>query len=192
MSGCWALGSRLRSWPWPPPSTKGARGEVAFTATNKFDVGSLKVNKVRDGEGADVCGAGPFEAQVARTHEQGEKTLEVVLPNDGKVTLTKANDYRATVEGIYAGADCKVVETKDGGADKTEIGPNKGRVTAKAGDTAAVTITNTFEKTVESGSSGKLPMTGATVLGVALAGLALIGGGWATRSTTSRRGKHAR
>lgn len=157
-------------------------GHVSVTATNTFDVGSLEIIKKVTGDGAAELGMGPFEAQVSCTYEQGEETKDVALPNGGKVTLGKDNDYRATIDGIYAGATCKVIETKDGGADKTEIGPNGGVIDIDSGETVTVTITNTF---------GKLPKTGAQLATALFIAIALLAGGLFAYRASRPRGRHA-
>lgn len=171
---------------------------VAVTATNTFDVGSVKITKKRTGIGVAEFGDGPFEAQVACTYLKDGETTEVDLPKDGKVTLSKDNGYVATVDGIIAGAECTVTETKDGGADKTSLSPSDGAVTvgnAAEGDPAVeVTITNEFN-TVTPPKSGKLPVTGAPLdyLVLAAGSFLLLGGVLVIRRRRSERhGAHVR
>ncbi|WP_395638872.1 DUF5979 domain-containing protein [Pseudolysinimonas sp.] len=91
-------------------------GTTNTVLTNRFDVGTLRVDKTVTG--ADTLyGAGPFQAQVTCTWDRpGESDLDIPLPNSGLVDLTAGNGYTATVTGLIAGADCTVSETKTGAA----------------------------------------------------------------------------
>lgn len=161
--------------------------DVTVAATNTFDTGSVKIVKKRIGIGVKDFGDGPFQAQVACTYQKDGETTDVVLPDGGKVTLSKANGYTATVVGIITGADCTVTETKDGGADKTSMSPADGKVSvgnASAGDgPVVVTITNEFN----TAKPGNLPKTGAEFgyLSVALTAL-LLGGAFVTLRKRNR------
>jgi uncharacterized repeat protein (TIGR01451 family) len=91
-------------------------GTTDSVLTNRFDVGSLRIDKERTGAW-ELYGAGPFEAQVVCTWDRpGESDLVIPLPDSGLVALTAGNGYTATVTGLIAGADCTVTETKDGAA----------------------------------------------------------------------------
>ncbi len=165
---------------------------ATVTATNTFDVGSVKIIKNRIGIGVEEFGDGPFEAQLACTYQKDGETTDVSLPDDGKVELSKATDYTSTVEGIITGAECTVTETKNGGADKTSMSPSDGRVTvgnASAGEAPVeVTITNEFNTVASSDKGGGLAVTGGDLGYVALAFIALmLGGGFVALRTRSRR-----
>lgn len=91
-------------------------GTTNTVLTNRFDVGTLRIDKERTGAW-ELYGAGPFEAQVVCTWDRpGETDLVIPLPDSGIVALTAGNGYTATVTGLIAGADCTVTETKDGAA----------------------------------------------------------------------------
>lgn len=120
---------------------------VDVTATNTFNVGSLQINKVRAGDGADLYGAGPFTAQVKCTWDKDGVTTPVTLANGGLVELNAANAYAATLDNLPVGASCNVNETKSGGATSSSLDPGDGNVTITDSTTSpvAVTITNTFD-----------------------------------------------
>lgn len=166
--------------------------DAVITATNTFDVGAVRIIKKRIGIGVTEFGDGPFEARLACTYLKDGVATEVDLPRNGKVTLSKDNGYVATVEGIIAGAECTVTETKDGGADKTSLSPGDGRVSvgnAAEGDPAVeVVITNEFN-TVTPPKSGTLPVTGAPLdlMVVGAGSLLLLGGVLVIRRRRSQR-----
>lgn len=119
--------------------------EVTVTATNTFVLDKLAVEKVVDGAGAELYGAGPFTAQVQCTWQRDGDTVDIDLPHDGTVELSQANDYTATVDGLLVGSTCHVAETASGGANSATITPNDGTVTVTSDDPARVTLTNTFD-----------------------------------------------
>jgi uncharacterized repeat protein (TIGR01451 family) len=91
-------------------------GTTDTVLTNRFEVGSLRIDKERSGAWEEH-GVGPFEAQVVCTWDRpGESDLVIPLPDSGLVQLTADNGYTATVTGLIAGADCTVTETKTGAA----------------------------------------------------------------------------
>lgn len=125
-------------------------GAVTATAVNTFDVGSIEVVKVVEGDGAELYGAGPFTAEVSCTWQREGETLDVDLPLDGVVTLSGENDYRASIDGIIVGAECRVIETDAAGATSSSIDADVVTVPANdegAAQAAVVTITNTFDVT---------------------------------------------
>lgn len=90
-----------------------ATGTTNTVLTNRFDVGSLRIDKTVTGD--DSYGAGPFQAQVECTWDRpGQSDLVIPLPDSGLVDLTAGNGYTATVTGLIAGADCTVTETRTG------------------------------------------------------------------------------
>jgi len=98
-----------------------ATGTTNTVLTNRFDTGSLRIDKTITG--ADTLyGAGPFQAQVTCTWDRpGESDLVIPLADSGLVDLTADNGYTATVTGLIAGADCSVTETKTGAATHHSI-----------------------------------------------------------------------
>ncbi|MFZ1383229.1 MAG: DUF5979 domain-containing protein [Scrofimicrobium sp.] len=122
-----------------------AVGSLTATATNTFDVGSLKITKERVGTGAEQYGVGPFEAQVACTYDKDGTKTDIALANDGKVTLSEVNQYTATIGDLIVGAECTVVETDEDGAHSVDLTPEDGKVTIEESEQVVdVTITNTF------------------------------------------------
>ncbi|AZQ76950.1 hypothetical protein EJ997_05980 [Flaviflexus ciconiae] len=114
---------------------------LLVTATNTFDVGELVIDKQVVGEGADLYGAGPFEAQAQCVYDVDGVPTPVGLANEGRVTLSEANGYTATIGNLPIGADCTVTETLTGGATSSEVSGDA----VIANDPAVVTVTNTFD-----------------------------------------------
>lgn len=171
----------------PAEGSEDVVGTVTVTATNTFNTGSLAINKIVDGEGAKSRGAGPFTVETTCTYQEGGKTIPVELENRGIVQLTADNMYSARYDDIYAGADCVVVETDNGGAEKTTMDPKDGKITAEEGEVVTVTITNTFDKTPN------LSKTGANIVAALIgAVLLLAAGGFALMRSTRGRGTRGR
>jgi uncharacterized repeat protein (TIGR01451 family)/fimbrial isopeptide formation D2 family protein len=98
-----------------------APGTTDTVLTNRFDTGSLRIDKTITGAD-ELYGAGPFQARVTCTWDRpGESDLVIPLANSGLVDLTAGDHYTATVSGLIAGADCEVVETKTGAATHHSI-----------------------------------------------------------------------
>ncbi|MFT8787046.1 MAG: DUF5979 domain-containing protein [Bifidobacterium psychraerophilum] len=101
------------------------------------------------------------------TYLSDGEQAKITLPNGGKVTLSQANGYRATVDDLLLGAQCKIAETKDGGADSTSMDPADGTlVVSDQTSKNVVTITNVFnaKPTKAGGDDGNiLSKTGAAV-----------------------------
>lgn len=137
----------------PAPSGTDAVSTVTITATNTFDLGTLDIVKVVTGDGADLYGAGPFQAQAVCTWVRDGETVPVALPGGGVVTLDASGDYRASIGSLPVGAECAVQETRTGGATSTAIDPRDGTVIIPAlaadgtAQSAVVTVTNTFDLT---------------------------------------------
>lgn len=111
----------------------------------------------------------------------------IELPNDGVVTLDRTNDYRAEIDGIIDGAECVIEETDTGGADRTSMDPEDGRVQVAAGQTQTVTITNEFDAAPrESDSDEQLARTGLE-LSILIGGFALLVGGVAATMLSGGR-----
>jgi uncharacterized repeat protein (TIGR01451 family) len=125
-----------------PASVTIAAGTTTALLTNRFDTGSLRIDKSRTGAFADY-GTGPFEAQVVCTWSKpGHTDLVIPLPDSGIVSLA-APTYSATVTGLIGGADCTVTETKDGLATSQSVSPPSPRYVPTNG-TSIVTIVNDF------------------------------------------------
>lgn len=98
-----------------------ATGTTNTVLTNRFDVGTLRIDKTVTGASA-LYGDGPFQAEVVCTWDRpGESDLVIPLANSGLVDLTAGNGYTATVTGLIAGADCEVTETKTGASTMRSV-----------------------------------------------------------------------
>ena len=120
----------------PDVATSGAITNDA-EVTNTYEVGSLEVAKVVDGEGEEF-GAGPFTLDVECTLDTGQGATVVYAD-----TVTLTGGESATVDDIAAGAECTVTESEDGGATSVVVTPSP--VTIEADETVTVTATNTFD-----------------------------------------------
>ncbi|MFJ2297625.1 DUF5979 domain-containing protein [Oerskovia paurometabola] len=127
----------------PPVDAQGAPTTVGVVATNTFDLGSLVVDKVVDGEGATLYGAGPFEVSLACTFD-GQA---VDIPGGAARELVPGEPVAYV--GLPVGAQCEVTETATGGATTTAVTAvgdgEAGAVVVPAGDAGSVTVTNTFD-----------------------------------------------
>ncbi len=126
------------------PAEAGTVPEAVVTATNTFDVADLEVVKTVEGAGAELWGAGPFEAQAVCTWDVDGETRTLALPAEGRLALTAAGGYRAALRDLPAGAGCVVTETRTGGANATAISAD-GAVVVGGDEPAVVTLTNTFD-----------------------------------------------
>jgi len=135
----------------PGPGSGETLGAVTVDVTNTFNPGSVHLVKQRDGDGAEVYGAGPFTVQVTCTWQKDGVTLTIPLEDGGVVVLDESNDYEATISGLIQGATCTTVETIDGGASSTTfdpadpLDPTQSVITVPDTTPADVTITNTFD-----------------------------------------------
>ncbi|MCI1218266.1 DUF5979 domain-containing protein [Bifidobacterium crudilactis] len=176
---------------------QGVPSNVEVEATNTYDVGNVTIIKKRTGAGAEIRGKGPFEAQIVCTYLSDGTQVTADLPNNGKVELSAANGYTATVNGILLGAQCQITETKDGGADSTSMDPHDGKLTI-AQDTSknVVTITNVFKAKAPITPAANTPAkslskTGAAVATVVVAAVFCfaVGAGIMMVSRARRRGE---
>ncbi|MEU2198746.1 DUF5979 domain-containing protein [Isoptericola sp. NPDC019482] len=118
----------------------GTQDPVQVTATNRFDVGAVVVDKAVDGDGAQY-GTGPFEVTLECTF-QGES---IEIPDGPTRELTPGDP--ATFAGLPIGAECTVTESDDGGATSVAIDPESVTVGGEDGTETEVevTVTNTFD-----------------------------------------------
>ncbi|MGF6822462.1 hypothetical protein M2317_001366 [Microbacterium sp. ZKA21] len=106
--------------------------------TNGFDAGILTVQKVVDGAGAELWGAGPFEFTAVCTY-QDQTLLDETF-------VLEPNAQRTF--GTYpTGTECTVAETETAGATTSVLDPTDGVVTVGEDEGATVTATNTFALT---------------------------------------------
>jgi large repetitive protein len=123
--------------------TSSALDPVEAVVTNTYDAGSLEVEKVVAGDGADAFGAGPFTVSTACTF-LGEP---IEVPGGAERSISGGEV--AVYDGLPVGAECVVTETATGGAASTTIsasveGGEPGAATIGP-DPAQVTVTNTFD-----------------------------------------------
>lgn len=113
---------------------------VHVDIANAFAVGSVSVQKVVTGAGADDFGAGPFTVQLVCTLSDASGTRTVW---DGELQLGGGAPLTASVDNIAAGALCAVTEIETGGADVVAVSPDTPTAVG-AGQTISFTVTNTF------------------------------------------------
>ncbi len=128
----------------PEEGSDAVVGSVVVTATNTFETGSLEINKIVEGSGAQKYGAGPFTVEAACVYEKDGQMVPVDLPEGGVVELSAAIDYSARFDDIYVGAECSIVETDAGGAHATSISSDGRVVIEEADQVVSVDVTNTF------------------------------------------------
>ncbi len=123
-----------------------ADGETLVTITNRFDVGSLVIDKVRIGEGAAEFGDGPFQVALECAYESDGTWVDIDLGDEASLELSVDNDYRVQVDDLLVGARCTVVETDAGLAVESATTPEDGVVVIPVAEDgpASVTVTNTF------------------------------------------------
>lgn len=145
------------------PGTGGANGSVVdpgqvtigdgttatVTATNTFLAGSIHVDKVRQGPGAALYGAGPFTVSLTCLRPVDGVPTRVDIPGGATRALSEANGYAADYLLLPADATCLLRETGTGGATTTALldadGQPAGAVTVVPGETATLTAVNTFD-----------------------------------------------
>ncbi|GAA4429190.1 hypothetical protein GCM10023169_31180 [Georgenia halophila] len=136
--------------------------------TNTFEVTSLEVTKVVEGD-LDAEGAqGPFMVELQCTWDAGGEQREVSIPGGATRELRAPEALTATFDDLPLGADCTAQETATGGADSTAISVETAgsdpmrtdgttaEVTLAAsadGPPSAVTVTNTFDAPPAGGGS---------------------------------------
>ena len=165
-------------------------GNAGNTAdlVNRFDSTALTIVKVLDGDDADAASGKTFAVELVCTLTDASHTAGVEVWN-GTLKLSASNGWKAVVPALATGAECNAVETRTGGADRTEMRIDGARIGgAQAGFTADATsitlsVVNTFRK--------DLVTTGGTVMLGALGGLALMAliGGAALMIAQRRRNR---
>ncbi|WP_402469934.1 DUF5979 domain-containing protein [Isoptericola aurantiacus] len=120
--------------------------QVSLLVTNTFDLGELSAEKVVEGAGAGLWGAGPFEVVLGCTFD--DDLIEI----PGGASRTVEPGVAATWTDLPVGADCVVTETDDGGATSSTVstavadgGPGRAVVPASDADPVVLTVTNTFD-----------------------------------------------
>jgi len=112
--------------------------------TNTFELSEIDVTKIRDGLGATLYGAGPFQVSLECTRVVNTVTVPVVIPGGATRDLTPDTvplAYFAEYTGLPLGAACVLTETLTGGADTSVVAPGSFILEAVPTD---ATVTNTF------------------------------------------------
>lgn len=127
----------------------GSGTTVTVTATNTFLAGAIHVDKVRQGPGAALYGAGPFTVTLTCLRPVDGVPTVVAIPGGATRTLSEADGYAADYLLLPADATCVLRETGTGGATDTALldagGDPAGAVTVVPGDTVSLTAVNTFD-----------------------------------------------
>ncbi|MGA9583142.1 MAG: DUF5979 domain-containing protein, partial [Allosphingosinicella sp.] len=117
---------------------------VAVDVVNTFDVGSLTIDKAIDPLDSPFA-AGPYTVEVSCALD-GDSTWagDVVFDaaSDDPATVDDETDFTVTIDDIATGSTCSFDETDMGYADDFTISPSS--VVIGSGDTAVVTVTNTY------------------------------------------------
>jgi uncharacterized repeat protein (TIGR01451 family) len=142
-------GGATTSTVTPGQATIGDGTSVSVSAENGFGIGSLHVDKERDGLGAGLYGAGPFELTLICTAQVDGVATLVAIPGGSTRALTAADGYAADYLVLPAGASCLLRETADGGATDSGILADDGSIspvfTVVDGATTHLRAVNTFD-----------------------------------------------
>ncbi|MGX5696697.1 DUF5979 domain-containing protein [Agromyces soli] len=121
---------------------------VEVTVTNTFLTGSLHVVKEREGDGAELYGAGPFTVSLSCTLPLEGGPVPVVIPGGAERVLDEENGYEADYETLPARAECELSEVATGGANAVEITDEDGEPAStfvvEPDVERSFTVTNTF------------------------------------------------
>lgn len=115
---------------------------LELAVTNTFDLTSLVLDKVVDGDAASYAKGREFEVAVTCVLPQG--AVDTPLFTDRPFTLVAGTPV--TVPDLPVGAECWATETDDGGATRSVVqyaGPAAPAVLAASG--TRLTVTNTFD-----------------------------------------------
>ncbi|MFE6994981.1 DUF5979 domain-containing protein [Microbacterium sp. NPDC057659] len=110
-------------------------GLVTVTATNWYLTGSLQVTKAFAGDGAEKYGTSAYELRL-RCVRDGE----VVDIPDGMIRMVSADSPTALWENLPTGANCRLTEVDDGGANSTQILDADGNTVAGDGESYDFTV----------------------------------------------------
>ncbi len=146
--------------------------ELTLTATNVFDSTAVAVTKKVTGSGATSAGDTTFTVEVSCVLDQGASAPTPIITNEAHTI--KAGET-VTIDGLPVGSHCWALETDTGGAQSTTVdnGSQSTAVELVAGQTAQITVTNTFAAPPAQPASS-MPDTGLPVQPAVLGGLALI------------------
>lgn len=115
---------------------------IEATVTNTFALGEVRVEKVRDGDGAPTWGAGPFEVELTCVRDIDGVEQQIEVPGGALRELTVDGFYEATYSDLPLDAVCSLVETRSAGATSTSIDVDTVTITAEP---VGFTVTNTFD-----------------------------------------------
>ncbi|GAA2074172.1 isopeptide-forming domain-containing fimbrial protein [Aeromicrobium tamlense] len=117
---------------------------VTVTATNTFDLGSVRIEKRLRGDGVDELDPGlEFTVALACTLDVDGVETKIPISDDGERVLSRADGLSVVFDDLPVGAQCVVSEPDDGGADDTSISPTA--LTVGGDEVAEVVVTNTFD-----------------------------------------------
>jgi hypothetical protein len=116
----------------------------AVVVTNEFDLSSINVTKIRDGAGAALYGAGPFQVSLICTRDLDGVDTAFDIPGGATRDLNAAGGYVATYTGLPADASCDATESLVGGATSTVISPSS--FTTDSSTPTELTVANTFDE----------------------------------------------
>ena len=123
----------------PTTVTIGEGGTAVVEIVNGYDVGSIALEKVVDGAGAEDFGAGPFTMHVTCVLDDASGVRTVY---DADVVLGGDEPLETQIDDLASGAECTVSEPDPAGAQEVGIEPET--VTVGTGEPVDVTVTNTF------------------------------------------------
>lgn len=134
-----------------------AGGTVPFTVTNTFLLGALQVTKALEGDGVARYGQGVFEVSLSCVRTVDGEVLPVAIPGGATREVSLDGGLVADFTELPVGAECRVVESANGGATNSVITIGSGEdaqtgtgtsgvgTAIQADVTIAATVTNVFE-----------------------------------------------
>ncbi|WP_243225815.1 DUF5979 domain-containing protein [Microbacterium sp. CIAB417] len=118
---------------------------VAVQVENRYDVGSIVVDKVVTGDGADLGDDTTFRVSLSCVWMLQGELVALDVPGTAVRLLNERNDYRTVYEGLPNGAECTLTETYDGGAGATTLVPADGVVTVEENTAVRIEVVNHFD-----------------------------------------------
>lgn len=92
-----------------------------FTVTNTFLLGALQVTKVVEGDGADRYGQGVFSVEVSCVRDVDGEAVDVEIPGGPAREVSIGGGLVADFDQLPVGAECRIVESLNGGATNSVI-----------------------------------------------------------------------
>ncbi|MFB7250886.1 DUF5979 domain-containing protein [Microbacterium sp. NPDC056234] len=118
---------------------------VTVDVENRYDVGTIAVDKVVTGAGAEIGGDTTFEVELTCEWPLQGGLVALEIPGGAVRELNADNGYHADYEGLPDGAFCRLVETYDGGATSTTVSPAGGLVRVAENTTVEIEVANRFD-----------------------------------------------